>query len=154
MKNFAHIFIIFLLMAVASDGICHAQKVRKKTSPEVGATTVWGSRPADEENALRYIVEGKDTIFIDNIRPSKVYSRLPRQKGREWRKYYRLVHNFSKAYPYALVARRPVCFQGPEGTLRCIRESDEKHDSQPGCAAYETDRQRGRKVIVQYHQRL
>ena len=79
MKNFAHIFIIFLLMAVASDGICHAQKVRKKTSPEVGATTVWGSRPSDEENALRYIVEGKDTIFIDNIRPSKVYYRLPRQ---------------------------------------------------------------------------
>ena len=29
-------------------------------------------------------------------------------KGREWRKYYRLVHNFSKTYPYALVARKLV----------------------------------------------
>ena len=52
--------------------------------------------------------ESCDTTYFDHIRPSKVYSRLPRQKGREWRKYYRLVHNFSKAYPYALVARKLV----------------------------------------------
>ena len=57
---------------------------------------------------LHYILEGRDTIFIDEIRASKVYSRLPRQKGKEWRKYYRLVHNFSKTYPYALAARRIV----------------------------------------------
>ena len=33
---------------------------------------------------------------------------MPKQKGKEWRKYYRLVHNFSKTYPYALVARKIV----------------------------------------------
>ena len=55
-----------------------------------------------------YGYESCDTTYFDHIRPSKVYSRLPRQKGREWRKYYRLVHNFSKAYPYALVARKLV----------------------------------------------
>ncbi len=82
----------------------HAQKVRKK----VGVEAVWGVRAETPENALHYIVEDGDTIYIDNIRPSKVYSRLPRQKGKEWRKYYRLVHNFSKAYPYALVARKLV----------------------------------------------
>ena len=63
---------------------------------------------AQKEAVLRYIVEGKDTIYLDEIRASKVYSRLPKQKGKEWRKYYRLVHNFSKAYPYALVARKLV----------------------------------------------
>lgn len=63
---------------------------------------------AQSDKALRYIVEGKDTIFIDEIRASKVYSRLPKQKGKEWRKYYRLVHNFSKTYPYALAARKIV----------------------------------------------
>ena len=57
---------------------------------------------------LHYIVEGKDTIYIDQIRASKVYSRLPKQKGKDWRKYYRLVHNFSKTYPYALAARKIV----------------------------------------------
>ena len=61
-----------------------------------------------KDKFLHYIVEGKDTIYVDEIRASKVYSRLPKQKGKEWRKYYRLVHNFSKAYPYALVARKLV----------------------------------------------
>lgn len=60
------------------------------------------------KDVLRYIVEGKDTIYIDQIRASKVYSRVPKQKGKEWRRYYRLVHNFSKAYPYALVAKKLV----------------------------------------------
>lgn len=57
---------------------------------------------------LPYIVSGKDTIYIDEIDPATVYSKLPKQKGREWRKYYRLVYNFSKVYPYALVARHLV----------------------------------------------
>ena len=73
------------------DRTCHAQ-----------------SAAPQEKEVLRYIVDGKDTVFVDEIRASKVYSRVPRQKGREWRKYYRLVHNFSKAYPYALVAKKLV----------------------------------------------
>lgn len=52
--------------------------------------------------------QGTDTIYYDEITAAKVYSRLPKQKGREWRQYYRLVHNFSKAYPYALVAKKLV----------------------------------------------
>ena len=61
-----------------------------------------------KEHLLGIIIEGKDTLYIDELPASKVYSRVPRQKGREWRKYYRLVHNFSKAYPYALVAKKLV----------------------------------------------
>lgn len=61
-----------------------------------------------KQEVMHYIIEGKDTIFIDQLRASKVYSKLPKMKGREWRKYYRLVHNFSKTYPYALVARKLV----------------------------------------------
>lgn len=57
---------------------------------------------------LPFIIEGKDTVFIDELPASKVYPKLPKQKGKEWRKYYRLVHNFSKVYPYALVARTLV----------------------------------------------
>lgn len=75
-----------------------------------GKAAVKTARPDGQadEKMLQYIIEGKDTIYIDHIRASKVYSRLPKQKGREWRKYYRLVHNFSKSYPYALVARKLV----------------------------------------------
>ena len=62
----------------------------------------------EKRELLRYIVEGKDTIYMDEIRAAKVFARIPKQKGRQWRKYYRLVHNFSKAYPYALVAKKLV----------------------------------------------
>ena len=61
-----------------------------------------------QDGRLAFFVEGNDTIYYDTITASKIYSRIPRQKGREWREYYRLVHNFSKAYPYALVAKKMV----------------------------------------------
>ena len=59
-------------------------------------------------SSMHYYVENGDTVYFDTLKASKVYSQLPRQKGKEWRKYYRLVHNFSKAYPYALVAKKLV----------------------------------------------
>lgn len=62
----------------------------------------------DRERYLQYVIADGDTVYFDNIRAARVYEKLPRQKGREWRKYYRLVHNFSKVYPYALVARHLV----------------------------------------------
>lgn len=77
------------LLSIALPGECRAQDRNKG-------------------EMMEYIIEGKDTIYIDQIRASKVYSRLPKMKGREWRKYYRLVHNFSKTYPYAIVARKLV----------------------------------------------
>ena len=105
MKVLRHIFIIIAVITLAADCL-YAQKKQKA---QVGVGAVWGSKTTmSNENALNYIVEGKDTIYIDHIEASKVYSRLPRQKGKEWRKYYRLVHNFSKSYPYALVARKLV----------------------------------------------
>lgn len=57
---------------------------------------------------MQYMVEGNDTIYMGTLPAAKVYDRLPKQKGREWRKYYRLVYNFSKVYPYALVAESLV----------------------------------------------
>ena len=99
---------ILTLLAVITltAGSLHAQR---KQRSQVGADVIWGSKSSTtDENTLNYIVDGKDTIYIDHLEPSKVYSRLPRQKGKEWRKYYKLVHNFSKSYPYALVARKLV----------------------------------------------
>ena len=105
MKVLCRILIVMAVITLTADCL-YAQRRQK---PKVGASAVWGSKTTTtEENALNYIVEGKDTIYIDHLEPSKVYSRLPRQKGKEWRKYYRLVYNFSKSYPYALVARKLV----------------------------------------------
>ncbi len=55
---------------------------------------------------MQYIVEGEDTIYIGQTLPAaRIYEKLARQKGKDWRKFYRLVYNFSKVYPYAIVAR-------------------------------------------------
>lgn len=66
------------------------------------------SSSSGEGEYLQYIIDNGDTVYVDNLPAAHVYQRLPRQKGREWRQYYRLVHNFSKVYPYALVARHLV----------------------------------------------
>ena len=124
MKRGIKIIMTFLAAAVifptaAVD--CHAQlwgkkkksdKKEKVSVQEVRSsmTQNTGGQPKPQENdgRMAFFVEGNDTIYYDTITASKVYSRIPRQKGREWREYYRLVHNFSKSYPYALVAKKLV----------------------------------------------
>lgn len=120
-KRYMTIFLIALLASVTGTADCHAQWWgKKKKSDKKEKVSVQDVRsgmlkgkdtnhpsPGDD-GRLAFFVEGKDTIYYDTITASKIYSRIPRQKGREWREYYRLVHNFSKAYPYALVARKLV----------------------------------------------
>ena len=103
-----------LLSAGAAD--CHAQRRKKeKKTEQVSVQEIRKGiqiEKISQENInsgkLAYFIEGEDTIYYDTITASKVYSRLPKQKGKEWRQYYRLVHNFSKSYPYALVAKKLV----------------------------------------------
>ncbi len=96
------------IMSLVMPEQCQAQRLRRRKATEKTADKPVPKPAGPRDEFLEYIVEGEDTIYIDQIRASKVYSRLPKMKGREWRRYYRLVHNFSKAYPYALVARKLV----------------------------------------------
>ena len=86
----------------------HAQNRRSKHKEQKSVDEFVGKIEKSEGGELQYFVENGDTIYFDHLTASKVYSRLPKQKGKEWRKYYRLVHNFSKAYPYALVVKKLV----------------------------------------------
>ena len=116
-RNIA-VFITGLLLLTAGAEDCHAQWWKRKKDGKEEKVSVEEVRSSMTENAgeqrqerdgmLPYFVEGEDTVYYDTITASKIYSRIPKQKGREWREYYRLVHNFSKAYPYALVARKLV----------------------------------------------
>lgn len=47
-----------------------------------------------------------DTVFVDSIEPVWCFPRGRGMKKGDWRKYYKLVYNFNKVYPYALVGRR------------------------------------------------
>lgn len=73
-------------------------------------TEAYAQTPSEEKAKpvyLHYIVEGGDTLFVENIQPAWIWGKGKRT-SRDWRKYYRLVNNFSKAYPYALVAKKLV----------------------------------------------
>ena len=107
------------LCAGAED--CHAQlwgkrkksEKKEKVSVQDLRSSMLNDAKAQQpatgsDGRLAFFVEDGDTIYYDTITASKIYSRIPKQTGREWRQYYRLVHNFSKAYPYALVAKKLV----------------------------------------------
>ncbi|MDP3451876.1 MAG: DUF4294 domain-containing protein [Bacteroidales bacterium] len=56
-----------------------------------------------------YKIEGRDTIYYINMPEAYLFSwDKSKKKGREWREFYRLVYNFKKTYPYALIARDKV----------------------------------------------
>lgn len=117
MKNFLKIFsfwglattlvCIFLLISGSID--CRAQR-RNRQKEEKAAIAANAAPTVDSTGKqlvyLHYKVIEGDTVFVETLRPSRCYSRLPRQKGKEWRKYYRLVHNFAKTYPYALASKK------------------------------------------------
>lgn len=120
MKNFKKIFhhrglattlicIVSLLLS-ATEG--HAQRRWRQAAKKAEALVETPApAPAADSTSkplvyLHYKVINGDTVFVETLRPSKCYSRLPRQKGKEWRKYYRLVHNFARTYPYALASKK------------------------------------------------
>ena len=58
---------------------------------------------------MRYHIENNDTVFISSINPLYVFNRPPKEiKDKFWGDYYRIVYNFNKAYPYALLAAEKV----------------------------------------------
>lgn len=63
---------------------------------------------APQGYVMPYFVSGKDTIYMDELLPAVVKPRNAKQSKRQWREYYRRVHNFSKAYPYALFIAQTI----------------------------------------------
>lgn len=53
---------------------------------------------------MGYRVEKGDTVYYDSINPIWVFPRGRRGKS-DLKNYYRLVYNFNKVYPYALLAK-------------------------------------------------
>lgn len=67
--------------------------------------TVWAQDHKDGTFMQFSIDENGDTLYLDNLEEISI---VAKRKGKEWRKYTRLVHNFAKAYPYALLAEEKL----------------------------------------------
>ena len=65
-------------------------------------------QPAPKQQyTMEYFVDGEDTIFVATLPPAMISERANMTKI-EWRDYYQRVHNFSKAYPYALFVAQVI----------------------------------------------
>lgn len=90
MKKRLTILVLALLALCLQAGVCCAQTPRKVTgTPMYYEVTPQG-----------------DTMFYDSIDPIWVFPRGRGMKRGDWRQEYKLVYNFNKVYPYALVGRK------------------------------------------------
>lgn len=72
------------------------------------ASQLFAQDGSGQQGILQYeINERGDTIFVDEIVPARIHPKTYLSK-REWRKRARRVHNFSKAYPYALFVAQTI----------------------------------------------
>lgn len=60
-----------------------------------------------ELKVMEYYVYKGDTIYVDELPPAVIHPRQTMSR-RDWVKYYKRVHNFSKSYPYALMVARVI----------------------------------------------
>lgn len=78
-------------------------------SPDTEAQSRRKRRPSPPENGqLQYTFIDGDVVYLDRLDASVITTKAPRKVSKMWRKYYKLVHNFSKTYPYALAAKKIV----------------------------------------------
>lgn len=90
MKKWLTIPVLSALALFASAGVSDAQTGRKVTgTPMYYEVTPQG-----------------DTMFFDTIDPIWVFPRGRGMKKGDWRQEYKLIYNFNKVYPYALVGRK------------------------------------------------
>ena len=69
-------------------------------------STAQTKRPKSGQLMYYQITEQGDTMLLESLDPVWVFPKGRRMKDNDWRKYYKLVYNFNKVYPYALVGRK------------------------------------------------
>lgn len=84
-------FIFFLILLAAAPSL-DAQRRRRVTGTPM----------------YYQVTEAGDTVFLDSLDPVWIFPRGRKMKSNDWRKYYKLVYNFNKVYPYALVGRKMI----------------------------------------------
>ena len=106
---------------------------------------------------MGYRVEHGDTAYYDSIDPAWIFPKGYRGTKRDLKRYYRLVYNFNKVYPYALlakdmesqadrhIAQQPqaqekgkICQPPPERAPGSLRETAQEHDHLTGQTAHQT----------------
>ena len=104
MRKKALILLVLSAAALLPAQGLHAQDadVRK----EVLETARQARRPVRGEPMYFERDENGDTVFMETLDPVWIFPKGRRMRDGDWRRYYKLVFNFNKVYPYALVGRK------------------------------------------------
>ena len=107
-KRLAYL-ISLLLLLTAADGLAqnHIERAMQRARQQreaMASRQIFNDRGASRSGYLTYKVIQGDTVYFDTIDPVWIFARGNKNKKKDWRKYYRLVYNFSKAYPFAIAA--------------------------------------------------
>lgn len=101
-------FIIIILLSVVAIYLCPSADAQSRRKKDKMPTPVKEYAGMPQPKFLSYEIVDGDTVYFDVLKPSMITGHRGAMKGKEWRRYYRLVWNFSKTYPYALVARKLI----------------------------------------------
>ena len=84
---------VILLVAVAAVLLSAGLRSPYSAAQNIGQKGVY----------MAYYVDQGDTIFYDELPPVWCFPKGTRRDRKDWRNYYRLVYNFNKVYPYAIM---------------------------------------------------
>ncbi|MCQ2183443.1 MAG: DUF4294 domain-containing protein [Bacteroidales bacterium] len=98
MKRSVLIVLLFALTGIPSPAQTDEAKASVEAARRAGKVS---GTPMQFE-----VLPDGDTVFVDVLDPVWVFPKGRRPRGDDWRKDYKLVYNFNKVYPFALVGRK------------------------------------------------
>lgn len=107
------IFIFVLAVALLPARPAEAQIFKRlKERRQAERVLRKSDKPVSESESemgyvMHYTVIGTDTVYVDELPPAMINPKETMSKT-DWVKYYKRVHNFSKAYPYALLVSKVI----------------------------------------------
>ena len=92
-------WLILLVLATAAWLPARAQS--EAAQETLRAARQQSRRPVTGTPMYFELDEKGDTVFMETLDPVWIFPKGRRMRDGDWRKYYKLVYNFNKVYPYA-----------------------------------------------------
>ena len=106
MKRLLAYLVLSLAAVLPAAGQNHVEKAMRDARARQEAMArriIFDEEAKSRGGYLTYRVVNGDTMYFDTINPIWIFGR---KQQKDWRKYYKLVYNFARVYPYAQASGR------------------------------------------------
>ena len=106
MKRLWAYLILSLAAVLPAAGQGHVEKAMRQARERQEAMArriIFDEDSKGNSGYLTYRVENGDTVYFDTINPIWIFAH---KQSKDWKKYYKLVYNFARVYPYAQASGR------------------------------------------------